>query len=115
MKEWLDKIQNATSLDVLENLRVETLGKKGFLTLEFAKLKDIPNEQKKEFAQNLNEQKTAITSAIDAQKEQLEKVALNAQLETERIDVTMFNNDSSVGAVHPVMRTMDAIITYFQN
>lgn len=47
MKEWLDKIQNATRLEELENLRVETLGKKGILTLEFAKLKDIPNEQKK--------------------------------------------------------------------
>ncbi|MGD9554137.1 MAG: phenylalanine--tRNA ligase subunit alpha [Arcobacteraceae bacterium] len=115
MKEWLDKIQNATSLEVLENLRVETLGKKGILTLEFAKLKDIPNEQKKEFAQNLNEQKTAITSAIDAQKEQLEKVALNRQLQADKIDVTMFNNESSIGAVHPVMRTMDAIISYFQN
>ncbi len=115
MKEWLDKIQNATSLEVLENLRVETLGKKGILTLEFAKLKDIPNEQKKDFAQNLNEQKAAITAAIDSQKEQLEKVALNSQLEADKIDVTMFNNESSIGAVHPVMRTMDAIITYFQN
>ncbi len=115
MKDWLDKIQNATSLDELENLRVETLGKKGVLTLEFAKLKDIPNEQKKEFAQNLNEQKTAVTVAIDQQKEKLEKVALNSKLEEDKIDVTMFNNQSSIGAVHPVMHTMDAIITYFQN
>ncbi len=115
MKDWLDKIQNSNSLDELENLRVETLGKKGVLTLEFAKLKDIPNEQKKEFAQNLNEQKTAITEAIDVQKEKLEKVALNSKLEEDKIDVTMFNAYSSTGAVHPVMHTMDAIISYFQN
>lgn len=115
MKEWLEKIHNTTSLESLENLRVETLGKKGILTLEFAKLKDIPNEQKKDFAENLNEQKTLITQAIDSKKVQLEKVALNSQLEAEKIDVTVFNNDSSIGAVHPVMQTMDAIITYFQN
>jgi len=115
LKEWLEKIQNATSLENLENLRVETLGKKGILTLEFAKLKDIPNEQKKDFAQNLNEQKTSITQAIDLKKVQLEKVAHNSQLEAEKIDVTIFNNESSIGAVHPVMQTMDAIITYFQN
>ncbi|MFA7083465.1 MAG: phenylalanine--tRNA ligase subunit alpha [Arcobacteraceae bacterium] len=115
MKEWLEKIELATSLDALENLRVETLGKKGVLTLEFAKLKDIPNEQKKEFAQNLNENKAAITQAIDLKKEHLEKIALNLQLQADNIDVTMFNSKSSIGAIHPVMQTMDAIITYFQN
>jgi len=115
LKEWLEKIELATSLDALENLRVETLGKKGVLTLEFAKLKDIPNEQKKEFAQNLNENKAAITQAIDLKKEHLEKIALNLQLQADNIDVTMFNSKSSIGAIHPVMQTMDAIITYFQN
>lgn len=115
MKEWLDKIENADCLETLENLRVETLGKKGVLTLEFAKLKDIPNEQKKAFAQNLNEQKVEVTTAIDRKKETLELVALDKKLESEKIDVTMFNNELSCGAVHPVMDTMDRVITYFQN
>lgn len=81
MKQWIEKITNANSLEELEALRVETLGKKGVLTLEFAKLKDIPNEEKKAFAQNLNESKIAVTNAIDERKVVLEEEALNKKLE----------------------------------
>lgn len=115
MTQWIEKISNATSLEELENLRIDTLGKKGVLTLEFAKMKSVPNEEKKEFAENLNKQKTLITDAIELKKEILEKLALNKKLESEKIDVTRFNNELSCGATHPVVETMDRIIQYFQN
>jgi phenylalanyl-tRNA synthetase alpha chain len=112
---WIEKINNTASLEELENLRVETLGKKGVLTLEFAKMKSVPNEEKKAFAENLNKQKALVTEAIDSKKVVLEKEALNKKLEAERIDVTKFNNELSCGATHPVVETMDRIIKYFQN
>lgn len=115
MTQWIEKITNATSLEELENLRIDTLGKKGILTLEFAKMKSVPNEEKKAFAENLNKNKTLITDALEAKKVILEKVALNQKLENEKIDVTRFNNELSCGATHPVVETMDRIITYFQN
>jgi phenylalanyl-tRNA synthetase alpha chain len=113
--QWIEKITNATSLEELENLRIDTLGKKGILTLEFSKMKSVPNEEKKAFAENLNEQKKLITDAIEVKKEILEKDALNKKLEAEKIDVTRFNNELSSGATHPVVETMDRIINYFQN
>jgi phenylalanyl-tRNA synthetase alpha chain len=115
VNEWIEKINNAVSLEELENLRVETLGKKGILTLEFAKMKSVPNEEKKAFAQNLNQQKVLVNNSIDTRKVVLEKEALNKKLENEKIDVTRFNNELSCGAAHPVVETMDRIITYFQN
>ena len=115
MTQWIEKINNATSLEELENLRIDTLGKKGVLTLEFAKMKSVPNEEKKSFAENLNKQKTLITDALEAKKVVLEEEALNKKLEAERIDVTRFNNELSCGATHPVVETMDRIIKYFQN
>ena len=115
MTQWIEKINNTTSLEELENIRIDTLGKKGILTLEFAKMKSVPNEEKKAFAENLNKNKTSITDALDAKKVVLEKVALNKKLENERIDVTRFNNELSCGATHPVVETMDRIIKYFQN
>ena len=115
MKEWIEKIESADSIETLENLRIEILGKKGFLTKEFARLKDIPNEEKKTFAQNLNNNKVEINNALEAKKEILEKIELNKKLEAEKIDVTRFNNNLTCGAFHPVADTMDRIITYFQN
>ena len=115
MTQWIEKINNATSLEELENLRIDTLGKKGILTLEFAKMKSVPNEEKKAFAENLNTQKELITTAIESKKIVLEKVALNEKLGNEKIDVTRFNNELTCGATHPVVETMDRIIKYFQN
>ena len=115
MTQWIEKITNAASLEELENLRIDTLGKKGILTLEFAKMKSVPNEEKKSFAENLNKNKTLITEALESKKEILDKEALNKKLENEKIDVTRFNNELSSGATHPVVETMDRIIKYFQN
>ena len=115
MTQWIEKITNATSLEELENFRIDTLGKKGILTLEFTKMKSVPNEEKKAFAENLNTQKELITTALESKKIVLEKVALNEKLENEKIDVTRFNNELTCGATHPVVETMDRIIKYFQN
>ncbi|WP_240330170.1 hypothetical protein [Campylobacter fetus] len=46
MQEIIDKIDQALSLDELEKIRVELFGKKGIITSEFAKLKDIPSDEK---------------------------------------------------------------------
>ena len=115
MEEWLDKIALATSTKNLENLRIQILGKKGFLTNEFSKLKNMPNIEKKEFAKNLNEQKTLINARIEKQKNKLIQVQLNEELKKQKIDVTKFNNNLSIGSLHPVVETMNKITKYFQN
>jgi phenylalanyl-tRNA synthetase alpha chain len=115
LKEWLEKIESCDSLDSLENIRVEVLGKKGVLTLEFAKMKDIPNDKKKEFAQNLNKQKSTVTEAIENHKTLLMAKELEKQLEAEKIDVTKFSPSGDRGAYHPVMYTLERITSYFQN
>jgi phenylalanyl-tRNA synthetase alpha chain len=115
LKEWIDKINSAISLEELEQYRIDILGKKGILTLEFAKMKEIPNSEKKLFAQNLNNNKSAVNSAIDSQKTILMAQELNKQLELEKIDVTKFTPSSNKGAFHPVSDTLNQITTYFQN
>lgn len=113
--DWLEKINTTLSLDDLENLRVDIFGKKGDLTIEFAKMKDVPNEEKKAFAQHLNEQKTILSEALENKKTILLGLALEEQLKNEKIDVTKFVPASQNGAIHPVQYTMDKIIAYFQN
>ena len=115
IQEWLKNIEETSSLEALENIRVEILGKKGVLTAQFAKMKDVPNEEKKAFAQNLNEQKSQVTDAIENKKTILMAAALDEQLKQEKIDVTKFSAQNESGAFHPVLDTMDKITTYFQN
>jgi phenylalanyl-tRNA synthetase alpha chain len=109
----LSKIKNALHLDELEKIRVELLGKNGLITNEFKKMKDIPNEKKKEFAKNLNELKEKATKLIAEKKAELEEKALELKLKSEKLDVSMFSNRSQIGALHPVNITMDKIIDFF--
>ncbi|MSN96078.1 phenylalanine--tRNA ligase subunit alpha [Campylobacter sp. FMV-PI01] len=113
MDELISRINKADNLESLDKIRVEIFGKKGLITAEFAKLKDIANEEKKEFANNLNKKKDAFNNAISLKKTELENLELLQRMKDEAIDVTMFDEIPSVGALHPVTITMDRIIDYF--
>ncbi len=113
MEQLKEKINSALSLEELESIRIEIFGKKGILASEFAKLKDIPGPQKREFAQGLNEKKASLQELFDIKLEQLKEQELNKRLKAEALDVTMYSNISEKGALHPVQETMDKIIEYF--
>jgi len=109
----LSKIEKALHLDELEKIRVEFLGKNGIITKEFKRMKDIPNDQKKDFAKNLNEMKNKALDLIASKKIELENKALEEKLQEEKIDVSLYSNRSEIGALHPVQITMDKIIDFF--
>ncbi|AJB45813.1 phenylalanine--tRNA ligase subunit alpha [Campylobacter fetus] len=113
MQEIIDKIDQALSLDELEKIRVELFGKKGIITSEFAKLKDIPSDEKKAFAENLNIKRDTLSVHINDKKSILEKEFIKAKMRSSAVDITLFNEPLNTGALHPVMETMDKIIEYF--
>ena len=113
MKELEDKIIQTDDLDSLEKVRVDIFGKKGFLSLEFAKMKDIEPKDKKAFAQNLNTLKASLLSLFDEHYTSLKAKEIEKMLKSEAIDVSLYSNISQKGALHPVMETMDKIIDYF--
>ena len=113
MKTLQKRIEEAPSLDALEKVRVEIFGKKGLLAAEFAKLKDVPGPEKKAFAEGLNHQKTILQEAFDDTLKVLKAAALEKQLVSETIDVSLYGNLREKGALHPVAQTMDKIIDYF--
>ncbi len=113
MQKWLKKVEGAKSLEELEEIRIEVFGKKGFLTAEFLRMKELDPEAKKELAKELNDIKESVGSALDAKKEKLAAQALKKQLEKEKIDVALIDTKSSAGALHPVLATMDKMIEYF--
>ena len=113
METLQKRIEEVSSLDALEKVRVEIFGKKGLLAAEFSKLKNVPGPEKKAFAEGLNKQKTALQACFDARLNTLKSIALEAQLEAEAIDVSLYGNLAEKGALHPVAQTMDKIIDYF--
>ncbi len=113
MENLEDKIKQASDLKTLEAVRIEIFGKKGVLAAQFAKMKEVPNEEKKEFAKNLNIQKAKLTQLFDAKKMVLEAEAISEMMAKDGVDVTMYHAKSTSGALHPVTETMNKIIDYF--
>ncbi len=113
MESLEEKIEQVVDLKTLENVRIEIFGKKGVLAAQFAKMKEIPNEEKKEFAKNLNIQKAKLTELFDSKKMILQSQAIAEMMAKDGVDVTMYHSKSSSGALHPVMETMQKMIDYF--
>ena len=113
LQAYMDKITTCTTLKELEDVRIEIFGKKGVLAAQFAKMKEVPNEEKKEFAKNLNIQKAAVTTAFDSKKTELIKAESIAFMKENAIDVTLFNGINESGSLHPLNEMMNKMIDYF--
>ena len=113
MQEIKAKIDAASSLSELEAVRLELFGKKGIVTQLFSELKSAAPEQKKELAVSANEKRDYFSELIAAKKASLEAAEQKEAMKNEATDVTLFNENVSCGALHPVMETMDKIIDYF--
>ncbi len=113
MESLAAKIAEAKDLKTLEAVRIEIFGKKGVLAAQFARMKEVPNEEKKAFAQQLNIRKAELTKLFDARKMALEAAAIAAEMAADAVDVTMYHGRSASGALHPVVETMNRIIDYF--
>lgn len=113
MKDIVGELKSIADLASLEELRVKILGKKGSLTKEFAGLKDLSGEDKKTKAKELNDLKTSFLEEFEKIKSNLEQKALEAELQNEKIDVTLYNNIHKRGSFHPINETMSKIIDYF--
>ncbi len=109
----LAAIDAAASLDALEAVRIETLGKQGSVTALLKSLGQMSPEERQTQGPAINGLREAVTSAIAAKKDALESAALNARLATERLDMTLPAPDTAAGSVHPVSQVMDELAEIF--
>ncbi|MBQ0718876.1 MAG: phenylalanine--tRNA ligase subunit alpha [Gammaproteobacteria bacterium] len=106
-------IKAAATVADLEQLRVEYLGKKGKITGMLKTLGKLSAEERPKAGAVINEVKAALQSNINTRKQSLEAALLQAQLDSERIDVTLPGRKSEVGSLHPVTQTMARIEEFF--
>jgi len=113
LNEIKQSILTCKSLKDLEQLRLSLFGKKGFFAIQFAKMKTLPNDEKRDFAQKLNADKELFLELLNDKKMILEATAIEKEMKENSVDVTLFNSTPTSGALHPVMETMDKMIDYF--
>ena len=97
----------------LDAVRVAVLGKSGSLTALLKGLGAVAPEARKERGAALNQVKSAIEAALEAQRAVVEARALDARLAAERMDVSLpprpfAPGTAADGGIHPIARTMDS-------
>lgn len=97
-KELEEKIKSIKSDAELSNLKAEFLGKKGKVKELTTLLKDLKNEEKKEFGKNLNEIKTHVEEVFAKKQEEFKNKVLEEKLKKESIDVTLPGTKITTGA-----------------
>ncbi len=109
----LQSIQGSTTLDELDQLRVNLLGKSGSITSQLKQLGALPPDQRKLAGEAVNRAKEQVAEAIAAHKHVLEEAAFEHRLASEKIDITLPGRGSERGNLHPVSRTLERITDIF--
>ena len=112
-QEIFEKFSKLKNKESLELLRVETLGKKGSISLLFQELATIDKEKKKEFASSLNILKSKVLEEIDKYNLKFEEEELRKKLESQTIDITLPVPKIVQGKVHPVSQVIDELTCIF--
>ena len=86
-EQAIAKIKDAKDISVLNDVRVEILGKKGQLTEVLKGMKDVAPEDRPKVGQLVNDTRKRIEEELENVKKDLEAKAREAKLKAEVIDV----------------------------
>ncbi len=111
--EILAAVAAAESVDLLEAIRIDALGKKGRVSMMMRDLGGMDAEARKTAGLALNKVKDAISSAIGEKQAELADAALNARLIAEALDVSLPTRPETEARLHPLSRTIEEVIAIF--
>ncbi|MCO6499600.1 MAG: phenylalanine--tRNA ligase subunit alpha [Vicingus serpentipes] len=101
----------AENKEQLENFRISLLGSKGKIKGLFADFKNVPNEEKKEVGQLINDLKDKAQDKFDEFKAQIEGAGVNFNNNEQDLSRTPFPLE--VGSRHPISIVRNEIIDIF--
>ena len=111
----LEEINNTSSIENLESIRIKYLGKKGLISLEMKSLSSLSIDEKKNKGQELNIIKFFLETNLQNKKNQFESKLINEKLEKEKIDTTLPPRDFNSGKIHPISQTIYKVIDIFSS
>lgn len=116
VKEELEKdLVQDIDIKELNDLKVKYLGKKGLITELNSEIKNVPNEEKKEFGMKVNELRNEFNEYFDKVKERLDLEELNKRLESEKVDISLPSTEISLGAPNILEKVIEEVEDVFMS
>lgn len=100
---------NINTIEDLNKLKVEYMGKKGKITELNSLIRTLPNDEKKEFGKKMNELKQAFTSRYNSLKEKLEEELINQKLSSEKIDISLPATKINIGSANILEKLIEEV------
>ncbi len=112
-EEYSIRLDNKLSLAEVNQIKSDLLGKTGVISLEFKKISQINESERKKFAAELNETKNILQEKIEIKLNEIKTLEINERLSKEKIDITLPSRPYNKGKIHPVSQTIDEISSIF--
>lgn len=107
------RIEAAATVEELEAVRVEVLGRKGALANISKEMAKMTAEQRAAVGKLLNAAKQSLESVFDGRKAAFDTAALSARLESEWVDLTIPAPEPGRGSLHPLTQIQAEIEDLF--
>jgi len=101
---------NESTQEAIEAFRIKYLGTKGLVKAVMAEMKDVPNEQKKQFGQLLNEFKIFVEDKFEVLKNSI----TITDAATDSVDYTLPGTEFLVGSRHPLSLVKNQMVQIFK-
>ena len=112
-EEALQVIEKADTLELLQQLRITYLGKKGKIQELMSLMRDLSKEDKPAFGQKVNVCKDVVINAMEEKQKVLSAGALSSKLEKEKIDISLAGEKMEIGTIHPLILIQQEIEDLF--
>lgn len=106
-------IAAADTLDDLEQIRIQYLGKKGQLSVVLGGMGKLDAGDRPRIGALANQVKTALQTDLESRRTALETAAIEAKLAAEKLDVTMPGVYRLQGKLHPLTQTINRALDIF--
>lgn len=115
IKELFDlQVKDVKTIDDLNNLRTDFLGKNGHITNAMKLIKDMSVEDKKSFGVGVNVLKDEISKCLEEKKIELDNLKIQAELDNiELVDLTVPSAEEK-GSLHPVTIIQQRLVNIFR-
>ncbi len=107
------ELADCESLQALDALRVKVLGKKGELTALLRGMGQLSPEERPAAGQMINEAREKFTAMLEEKQARLKKLAQEAALKRETIDVTQPVPTPKEGSAHPMNLVLNEVVDCF--
>jgi len=113
--EIIEKLNIQESIDGLEDLRVEYLGRKGKLTEVFKAVKEVAKEERPVVGKLVNEIKNEIEKTFNNVKENLDNKNTDTQQNSDKkFDATLPGKNQNIGTLHPITQIKNELNDAFK-